>query len=111
MHAKADFINLSNKALAYLKCRIHTESITYAIRKKREESRHLVYLNESLAVLEANLSSSPSSSDLSHITKVKDKIEEIYNQKATGCIIRSRCNLIDEYGKPIKFFLSLEKAA
>ena len=36
-HAKADFENLTNKTLAweYLKCQIRTESITYAINKKK----------------------------------------------------------------------------
>ena len=97
-HAKADFENLTNRALAwdYLKCRIRTESITYAIHKKKEENKHLVELTESLADLEANIPSSPDNAYLSQINTIKCEIEEIYNKKAIGCIIRSRCKFINE---------------
>ena len=78
-HAKDDFVNLANKNLAwdYLKCRIHTESITYAIHKKKVENKHLSELTKSLAYLEANIPSSPDNSYFNQISKVKGEIEEI----------------------------------
>ena len=112
-HAKSDFENLTNKALAWdylgLGCRTRTESITYAIHKKKEENKHLVELTSSLADLEANIPSSLDNVYLNQINTVKGETEEIYNKKAIGCIIRSRCKFIDEYEKPSRYFLNLEK--
>ena len=52
---------------------------------------------------------SPDNAHLSQINTIKCEIEEIYNKKAIGCIIHSRCKFIDEYVKPSKYFLNLEK--
>ena len=41
---------------------------------------------------------------------IKREIENTYHQKAIGCIIRSRCKLIEEFERPTKYFVSLEKA-
>ena len=46
---------------------------------------------------------------LNQINTFKCEIEEIYNKKAIGCIIRSRCKFIDEYERPSRYFLHLEK--
>ena len=40
---------------------------------------------------------------------IKDKIEEIYQKKAEGARIRSKCLWYEEGEKSSKFFLNLEK--
>ena len=77
--------------------------------RKKEENNHLVELTKSLADLEANILPSPDNTYLSQINTIKYEIEEIYNKKAIGCIIHSRCKFIDEYEKPSKYFLNVEK--
>ena len=41
---------------------------------------------------------------------IKDKIEEIYQKKAEGARIRSKCLWYEEGKKSSKFFLKLEKS-
>ena len=41
---------------------------------------------------------------------VKADIEYYFNERARGSIIRSRCKIVDEYEKPSKYFLNLEKS-
>ena len=41
---------------------------------------------------------------------IKDKIEEIYQKKAEGARIRSKCLWYEEGEKSSKFFLKLEKS-
>ena len=41
---------------------------------------------------------------------IKDKIEEIYQKKAEGARIRSKCLWYEEGEKSLKFFLKLEKS-
>ena len=46
---------------------------------------------------------------LEEISLIKQQIEDIYAEKARGAIVRSRCKFIEEYEKPTKYFLNLEK--
>ena len=47
---------------------------------------------------------------LEEIYLIKQQIEDIYAEKARGAIVRSRCKFTEEYEKPTKYFLNLEKA-
>ena len=47
---------------------------------------------------------------LEEIYLIKQQIEDIYTEKARGAIVRSRCQFTEEFEKPTKYFLNLEKA-
>ena len=66
-------------------------------------------LSERLVHLEERITTSPSPLELEQYDNVKSEIEEYYDQKAKGTLIRSRCKFINEYEKPSKDFLKLEK--
>ena len=67
-------------------------------------------LSNRLAELEELVSTQPTLDYLDEINRTKSKIEDIYNERARGCIIRTRSKFTEEYEKPTKFFLNLEKA-
>ena len=56
-----------------------------------------------------NLEGAISIETLEEFRLVKQELEFIYNEKAKGSIIRSRCQWIDENEKCSKFFLNQEK--
>ena len=111
-HAKQDSENLTDKSLIwdYIKCRIRTESISYAIAKKRKDNTHIEKLNLKLNELQEICDCTPTPHVLKEIDTVKADIEYYFNERARGSIIRSRCKMVDEYEKPSKYFLNLEKA-
>ena len=47
---------------------------------------------------------------IEELDTVKKEIENIYNEKARGSIVRSRCQFINEFEKPTIFFLNMEKS-
>ena len=111
-NAKSDACNLSDKSLTwdFIKCKTRTESITYAIRKRRKPTKYLKLLTDRLAHLEELVICTPSVNLLEEISLIKQQIEDIYAEKARGAIVRSRCKFTEEYEKLIKYFLNLEKA-
>ena len=111
-HAKQDSENLTDKSLIwdYIKCRIRTESISYAIAKKRKDNTHIEKLNLKLNELQEICDCTPIPHVLKEIDTVKADIEYYFNERARGSIIRSRCKMVDEYEKLSKYFLNLEKA-
>ena len=66
-------------------------------------------LSERLVLLEKRITASPSPLELEECDNVKCEIEQYYEQKAKGTLIRSRCKFIKKYEKPSKYFLNLEK--
>ena len=61
-NAKRDAHNLSDKPLTwdFVKCKIRTESVTYAIRKRRKSTKDLKFLTDRLAYLEELVICTPS---------------------------------------------------
>ena len=98
-HAKTDLINLSNKDIAwdYIKCRICTESITDSIKKKTKSEKLLEKLTKQLEDLEYKITLNPCHSLFDELNIIKQNIEEIYHTKSAGCIICSRCRMVDGY--------------
>ena len=66
-------------------------------------------LSERLVNLEERITTSPSPLELKEYDNVKSEIEEYYDQKAKATLICSRCKFSNEYEKPSKYFLNLEK--
>ena len=92
----------------YIKCRIRTESISFSIKKTKKQRDYMNTLSERLVHLEERITTSPSPLELEEYDNVKSEIEQYYDQKAKGTLIRSRCKFINEYEKPSKYFLNLE---
>ena len=93
----------------YIKCMIRTESITYSINRSKRDKNMLKQLSDRLSVLEEIVSSTPTADYVDEYDLIKKQIEEIYKEKAFGAIIRSRCQMLEEYERPTKYFLNLEK--
>ena len=110
--AKRDALNLTDKSLSwdFIKCRVRTESISYAIREKKKNTVKENELHDKLAELEEIVSNTPSIDILEEITVIKTQLEDIFLEKAQGTLIRSRCKHVLEHEKPSKYFLNLERA-
>ena len=94
----------------FIKCRIRTESISYAKKVKKRNSIKVKELNDRLTELEETVSNTPAIDHLEEITMIKRQLEDIFLEKARGTIIRSRCKHVLEFEKPSKYSLNLEKA-
>ena len=81
--AKLDAQNLENKTLAwdFIKCRIQTKSITFAIRKSKESNDQLIALSNRLRELEDLISMQPALNHLDELNRTKSAIESIYNNR------------------------------
>ena len=67
-------------------------------------------LSAELEALENLVTSTPNLNNVEEYNQVKKQLEELYENKVKGAMIRSRCNLLENNEKPSKFFLNLEKA-
>ena len=110
--AKLDVSNLKVQEMAwdYVKCRIRTESIFFSIKNARKSREHIDSLNSHLKILQEKTSIMPTPHLLEEIANIEKEVENFYDQKAKGALIRSRCKFIEDYERPSKFFLNLEKA-
>ena len=108
---RLDIPNLSAKHVAwdYIKCQIRTESISFSIRKNKKQCDYINTLLERLVHLEGRITTTPSPLELEEYDNVKSAIEQYYEQKAKGTVLHSRCKFINEYEKPSKYFLNVEK--
>ena len=109
--AKLDLANLSDKHMDwdYVKCRIRTESISFSIKKNKKQHKYINSLTQRLTYLEGQISTTPSPLELEEYETINSEVEEYYEQKARGTFVRSRCKFVNEYEKPSKYFLNLEK--
>ncbi len=90
-----------------LKMEIRGKSISYSSFKNKESKRKVNTLEDDIAKLEKNQTLDE---NLTHSLESKRKeLEEIYEQKAKGCMLRAKARWIDEGEKPTKYFLNLEK--
>ena len=94
----------------FIKCKITTDTITYSITKHKEQNKILDVLSAKLEALESLVTSTPNLNNVQEYNQVKKQLEEMYENKVKGAMIRSRCNLLENNEKPSKFFLNLEKA-
>ena len=78
-------------------------------KKNKKQHDYMNTLSERLVHFEERISTSPSPLELEEYDNVKSEIEQYYDQKAKGTLICLRCMFINEYEKPSKYFLNLEK--
>ena len=89
-----------------LKYEIRRFTVSYCKQRNRKDAAKRKYLESKLK----NLENVPDNYDnLESYHNIKNKIEEIYEKKAEGARIRSKCLCYEEGEKSSKFFLNLEK--
>ena len=90
----------------YLKYEIRKFSIHFSKDIARNKKIERTYLENKLKTLESrpNFVNSP------EYTETNEKLDKIYQEKANGIRIRSKCNWYEHGEKSSKFFLNLEKS-
>ena len=89
-----------------LKYKIRRFTISYCKQRNKKDVAERKYLENKLKNLENVLDNYD---NLESYHNIKNKIEEIYEKKAEGARIRSKCLWYEEGEKSSKFFLNLEK--
>ena len=104
--------NIENKHIVwdYIKCRIRGESIQYSKQVSNNIKNQEKELINRLEVLEINMGISPDINKEIEYKLLKQNLDVIYNERAKGAIIRSRCQWIEENEKCSNYFLNLEKS-
>ena len=90
----------------YLKYEIRKFSIHFSKDIARNKKIEKTYLENKLKILESrpNFVNSP------EYTETNEKLDKIYQEKANGIRIRSKCNWYEHGEKSSKYFLNLEKS-
>ena len=106
---KAEEYKIENKNTFwdYVKCRIRTVTITYAIKKAKAVRENELKVKAQLDNLEKELIISPGTSE--EYFKIKAEWEELEKCKADGAIFRSKVKWIEEGERNTKYFINLEK--
>ena len=110
-YAKIDSEKIINKQRVweFIKCGIRTECIQYSLNMSKESKKNEKDLVYRIKILEEKIDSSPNVELLEEYSTLKRDLDFIYNERARGVIMRSRCQWIDENEKCSKFFLRKEK--
>ena len=93
----------------YVQCRIRTKSISYSIKEARRARQHVNALSTKLKDSEEKVSVTPYPLLIDEITNIIKEIEDFYDQKARGALIRARCKFIEDSERPSKCFFKLRK--
>ena len=94
--------------LDLIKCKIRGDTISYSIKKKRQENKHETDVLEDIMKKE-NMLSSGDTDVMQDLKRLKDEYNTIQDEKAQGIIVRSRANWAEYGEKNTKYFLQLER--
>ena len=89
----------------YIKYEIRKFSISFSKQYAKDKRTKTFILEKKLKQLEVNANFNFDD----HYLECKNNLEQIYQEKANGIKIRSKCNWYEFGGKSSKFFLNLEK--
>ena len=93
----------------FIKCMIRSKSIEYSIRKRKQERETEEALLTRLNILEEECDKNPNCEKYEEYINIKHELDYIYDMRAKGTIIRSRCQWTEENERNTKYFLNLEK--
>ena len=96
--------------LETLLCQIRGQIIRFSKKLKREEKKDEIALISEIKVLQELIDSG--NEEVEKLDSLRDKslkLENLREKSSKGAMIRSRANIIDNWEKPSKFFLNLEK--
>ena len=85
------------------------EQSRYLSPLKRTKHKSINSLAQRLTLLEGQILTTPSPLELEEYETIKSEVEEYYGQKVRGTFVCSRCKFVNEYKKPSKYLLNLEK--
>lgn len=107
---KVKYKSLTDKNLLWdtMKCEIRTETISYAIKKSKQNKQMESELKERLSKLEAQLAEEPNDNLQSEYNVVSSELDGILTHKARGAMLRSRAKWIEDGEKNTSYFLKLE---
>ena len=93
----------------YLKCQLRSVIIDYSIKKSKERKFHEKTLNNKLKTLEDQFAVQLDPNLLMQIEECKQELENYYQIKTEGHIIRSRANWVENGERNTNYFINLEK--
>ncbi len=93
----------------YIKCEIRSVTLEHSIAKNKKRREIFEKLNAELETLQEQLSVSASVETLDQYNHIKEKLEDIYQEKVKGAILRSKVKRIEEGERNSTFFLNMEK--
>ena len=93
----------------YIKYKIRIETIVYCKIKCKNSRKREKFINDQIKLIEQSDTSCDDEEKTSKLEEYKIQLEEIYNEKPNGAIIRSKGRWHEEGEKSTKYFLSLEK--
>lgn len=106
-HLKEKYKDLEDKQLKWdcIKCELRGIIIKYSLLKARKTREREKELNKKTQLI----ASQPSPERLEEYQNLKNELEEIYNNKTKGVMLRSHAIWCEKGEKSTKYFLSLEK--
>ena len=94
----------------WLKYKIKQATIKYSKEKAKTRRDKIRELEEKLKNLEKEITNNPSENIILEIDSTKSQLQDEYDYRLEGIIIRSRCNWMEYGEKNSKYFLQLEKS-
>ena len=111
-NSKINNAHLTNKALLwdFMKCEIRGETISYSSFKAKEQRELETLLTSKLLKLEQEIDQTVIENEaaINEYHKIKQEIELINDQRATGYMIRSKAQWVENGEKCTKYFMQLE---
>jgi len=93
----------------FLKCKIRTVTIDYSIKKSKERKQKEKIISNQLKSLEEQYSYNSDQHLSRKIEQCKQELENLYQIKTEGHIIRSRANWVENGERNTNYFINLEK--
>ena len=95
----------------YLKVKIKEFTISYCIRKSQSTKSEIKDLEEKLDLIDKSNNTELCADKTScERRKLKEKLDSLYENRATGYFIRSRARWVEEGERSTSYFLTLEKS-
>ena len=96
--------------LETLLCQLRGQIIKFSKNLKREEKKEENILSTEIKNLQESIDSGKNNiTNLNSLRDLSLKLENLREKTSKGAIVRSRANIIDNWEKPSKYFLNLEK--
>ena len=93
----------------FIKYKIREETISFSKNKSKCSRRHEQYLNKQIKRLEETIPFDESEENISKLENFKTELDDLYNKRTNGAILRSKTRWHEEGEKSTKYFMSLEK--
>lgn len=107
---KKNDINMNPSMLwEFMKCQVRTVTMQFSAKISKQRKKYERELTKKLVDLENNYANNPSDAVANEIHDCKNNIEQIYNYKIKGCMIRSRAKMTEFGEKNSRYFINLEK--